>query len=179
MRYVGAARRLVHELKFGAALPVGGLLGGQLAAAVVAAGGDLPDLLVSVPLHWARVRSRGFNQAQEVARAAGRLLGRPVAPPGTAWRARATAAQSSLVGAGARRHNVAGAFGVSTAVRGMRVAIVDDVMTTGATVFELARRVRGAGAVGVEAWVCCRAGPPTRPGQDPAGWESGVEVGHR
>ncbi|MCU0934472.1 MAG: hypothetical protein MUF66_00045 [Gammaproteobacteria bacterium] len=118
----------------------------------------MPDLLIPVPLHRRRLRQRGFNQSVEVARVLEERLGLALVPSGGVIRVRITVPQTELEGAAARQRNVAGAFHVEhRAVRGQRVALVDDVMTTGATLYELARAVRASGAVWVEAWVCCRA----------------------
>lgn len=106
------------------------------------------ELLVPVPLHPQRLRERGYNQATEIARtlAAGTKLRVVVAG---VRRIQGAAAQSRL-GARARRANVAGAFSVDRCFGGRRVAIVDDVVTTGATVTALATALLAAGAESVE-----------------------------
>lgn len=104
------------------------------------------------------------------------MLGIPLASPGTASRCRKTIAQTELGGARARRRNVAGAFRVDSGeVSGRRVVLLDDVMTTGATLYELARTVWASGARQVEAWTCCRAGSPQArlPEQVPASLRAG------
>ncbi|MGE0385336.1 MAG: ComF family protein [Gammaproteobacteria bacterium] len=117
----------------------------------------LPDLLIGVPMHRWRMAARGFNQSQELARLLGVALGID-ADPRALEKTRHTPAQASL-GAGARRANLQGAFKVLRCVRGRRIAIIDDVLTTGSTVAEMARMLRAAGAVQVQAWVCCRVEP--------------------
>lgn len=102
------------------------------------------DTLVAVPLHGERRRERGYNQAQEIARALARELGLPALERGIVRRA-ATATQTRQ-GADERRASVAGAFRVARALTGRRIAIVDDVVTTGATVNALAAELRAAGA---------------------------------
>lgn len=158
LEFQGTARALVHGLKFRGQLPLARTLGAELARAVRARGPVSAELVVPVPLHRRRLRERGFNQASELARVVGAELGLPVSSPGVVVRRRRTVPQTDLEGIGARQRNVAGAFGVdSKGLAGRRVALLDDVMTTGATLFELARAARAAGAVGVEVWVCCRA----------------------
>lgn len=161
LEFRDTARALVHGLKFRGQLPYARPLGEVLAQAVAERGPVGAELLLPVPLHLGRLRERGFNQATEVARVVSRFLGIPLASPGTATRRRSTLAQTDLPGARARRRNVAGAFLVdSREVSGRRVVLVDDVMTTGATLYELARTVWDSGARQVEAWACCRAGSP-------------------
>ncbi len=109
-------------------------LGGHLAEALAAALGDQIsgfDLVVPVALHWRRQLARGYNQAAEIARPLGRLLGLPVRCH--LVRARATPAQTGLDREG-RLHNLRGAFRVRRApgLAGRRVLLVDDVVTTGA-----------------------------------------------
>ena len=161
LEFRDTARALVHGLKFRGQLPFARPLGEVVARSVAERGPVEADLLLPVPLHPGRLRQRGFNQATEVARVVSRLLGMPLASPGTATRRSSPVAQTDLPGARARRRNVAGAFQVdSREVSGRRVVLLDDVMTTGATLYELARTVGAAGARQVEAWACCRAGPP-------------------
>lgn len=114
----------------------------------------MPELLLPVPLHLSRLRSRGYNQALELARPLGRRYRIPVAHD-VLYRARKTGAQSEL-DATARLGNVRGAFAVRRVPAQKHVAIVDDVMTTGATLEELARILKRAGASEVSAWVLAR-----------------------
>jgi ComF family protein len=149
--YGGAVRDAIHGLKFGGrrtlARPLGDLVAEQCAPALA----ERPDALVPVPLARDRERERGFNQAALVAERLGERLGLRVR---ARWlvRLRPTAPQSDLAAA-ARRANVAGAFAAAPAVADRHVVIVDDVVTTGATVGECARALRAAGArrVGVVA----------------------------
>jgi ComF family protein len=153
--YAPPLDRLVQGLKFGQRLSHARLLGELLAGQLAARDGPLPELLLPVPLHPRRQRSRGFNQALELARPVARRLGVTLCAHGCR-RQRDTAAQSGLPAA-ARRRNVRGAFAVDVAVGGRRVALLDDVVTTGHTVTELARVVAGAGAERVEVWCLARA----------------------
>lgn len=149
---------LVQWMKFEGNLPaaraLGVLLAQSVAQSLADSGEAVPDAIVPVPLHRDRLRSRGFNQAVELARPLARRLGRPLLAR-TCVRTRATLPQSSLASASARRRNVAGAFGIATPVTGLRhVAIVDDVVTTGATARELARTLRAAGITRIVIWAC-------------------------
>jgi ComF family protein len=141
--YAGALREAVHHLKF-SGRPA---LARPLAALVLEQWGTVlprPDVVVPVPLARARERQRGYNQAALLAEPLALALGARLA--GT-WlrRARDTAPQAELAAA-SRRANVHGAFVASAAVAGLDVVVVDDVLTTGATVAECARALRAAGA---------------------------------
>jgi len=115
-----------------------------------------PDALVVVPLHVERLRERGYNQAFELARPLARAIGVPLVRD-LLVRTRATAAQTGL-DAPARRRNLRGAFAVASASSLPRhVALLDDVMTTGATLRECARVLRRAGVARVDAWALARA----------------------
>jgi ComF family protein len=115
------------------------------------------DLIVPVPLDLERLRWRGFNQAAMLAEILGRRGSHPVAPRAL-QRRRVTPPQVGL-GEEERRRNVAGAFAVRdrAVVRHRRVLLVDDVMTTGATVNECAKVLRRAGAAQVDVVVLARA----------------------
>ena len=155
--YTPPISTLVQWMKFDACLPAALTLGSLLAEAVVEGRLLIPDALLPVPLHARRLRSRGFNQAFEVARPLARWLDRPLLSS-ACIRVRATRPQSSLQTARERRDNVAGVFRVRRCLDGLdTVAIIDDVLTTGATVLELARVLRGAGVRRVLVWAC--AGP--------------------
>jgi ComF family protein len=150
-------REALHAFKFRGrwtlAAPLGDLLGevvtGRLPAGV-------PDLLLPVPLHPRRERERGFNQASLLARRVGRSLGCPVREDVLA-RVVATHSQTEL-DAAARRANVRNAFEVRRPayIVGRHVILVDDVLTTGATLSECARRLRDAGATAVGALTVAR-----------------------
>ncbi|MGH8711187.1 MAG: ComF family protein [Burkholderiales bacterium] len=136
---------------------------GNLALAPILAAELLPkadtklDYLIPVPLSTARLRERGFNQALEIARiiskesgvsllanACGRILDTPP-QAGLPWKERSK--------------NIRGAFMCSAELRGKKVALLDDVMTTGATLNELAKVVRKQGAIEINAWVVARTLP--------------------
>ena len=136
----------------------GRLQGGQLLIELLI--GELrrtgcsPDLIVPVPLHWRRRWSRGFNQAELIADQVGTALQIPVVMKALR-RTRQTTAQQSL-DATARARNLRGAFTLNRSVAGLRVALVDDVVTTGATATELSRLLLKGGATAVELWALAR-----------------------
>lgn len=117
------------------------------------------DVLIPVPLARGRQRERGFNQALEIARPLARWTGIPLAI-GAATRVRDTPPQASLPWS-ERAKNIRGAFGCSDAFAGKRVLVVDDVMTTGASLEEFAKTLKRAGALSVENWLVARTLPPT------------------
>lgn len=144
---------LLLGLKFNQQLLNGRLLAHLLMDALQKQAYERPGLILPVPLHHVRIGERGYNQAREVARPISQFLKVPLAS-GEVIRHRSTAAQSSLK-KGERRKNVRGAFEVRASVP-PHVAIVDDVVTTGSTVNELARVLKQAGAERVEVWACAR-----------------------
>lgn len=161
-------RAAIHAMKYGrrpaVAQPLGRLLaeaGGPLVTATArdaAAGapGEVIDAIVPVPLHPARVTERGFNQAELLAVPCATLWGVPLRTRALA-RVRPTRPQTEL-DAAARRANVAGAFEVTRPedVTGRRLLLVDDVLTTGATVGAAARALKAAGAETVGVLVLAR-----------------------
>jgi ComF family protein len=156
--YDGGLRELIHLLKYQQVRPAASVLGRMLAEVVeeLAKGfaGETP-LVIPVPLHAAKLRQRGFNQSELIARAAAKLK-----PAGLEWkvnptvlvRQRPTASQTGLT-PHQRRENMRGAFVVARPeeVAGRDFLLVDDVLTTGTTVSECARVLRRAGAERV--WV--------------------------
>ena len=147
---------LVKRLKFSGELALCPFFSRLLAERISAQAGPLPDLILPVPLHHTRLRKRGFNQSTELARRLGRSLDIPV-DQRLCTRTRSTRPQS-LLPLAERRNNIGGAFRVNRALAASRIAIVDDVMTTGLTCCELARTLKQAGAAHVEVWVVARAG---------------------
>ena len=148
--------RLVQRFKFAGDLAVGRWLGHRLAERV--RHHERPDVLAAPPLSAARLRQRGFNQAHELAKVVGRDLGLPVICRGL-HRRRDTVPQSSL-GRAQRRANLGGAFECRLDLRGRRVALVDDVFTTGATAEAFGEALRHAGAASVVTWVIARTPEP-------------------
>jgi len=151
-RYAPPVDALIHGLKFGQALHFAPLFAELLATRL--AGRPPPDCILPVPLHPRRLMQRGYNQALELARAVGTRCAIPVAVRATR-RVRATDDQIGQ-SAAARRRNMRRAFVVEQDLSGLHIALVDDVMTTGATLDELARVCRAAGAARIEAWAVAR-----------------------
>lgn len=161
MDYLFPWDRLLLALKFGERLELAPLLAARLSRAVAgaidAAPADAPDLIAPIPLSTERLRERGYNQAHELAR---RLVLPDVERQSrlcaaTLVRLRHTGQQAQLP-LDERRRNLRGAFAVVKPVHGLRVAIVDDVMTSGATLHEAAMALHRAGARDVQAWVAAR-----------------------
>ena len=142
---------MIQAFKYGGDLSLAHTLAHTLAQIAE----ETVDMIVPMPLAGERLRERGFNQAYELARHVGRLRGIPVAMEGCR-KVRHTAAQAMLPWS-ERRKNVRGTFVCDADVAGKCVAIVDDVMTTGATLNELAKNIKRAGAARVVGWVVARA----------------------
>jgi ComF family protein len=139
--YDGTLRELIHLFKYSSMRGLAAPLSKLLAAA-------LPldqrfDMVTPVPLHWAKRWRRGFNQSQLLGKAIARRRGIPLVK--ALRRNYATRAQAGLSHA-QRRENVAGAFKARRRVNGLRILLVDDVMTTGATAAACARALKRAGA---------------------------------
>jgi ComF family protein len=156
LRYDRRSRQLVLGLKHADHTHVAGAFGKwmQRAGVEVLAGADL---LAPVPLHWTRLFQRRYNQAAMLANAIGAAGGPPVAAD-CLIRRRRTPSQGHL-GPLARERNVRGAFAVRrpSDIAGRRIVIIDDVMTTGATVDECARVLKRAGAAWVGVLTLARA----------------------
>ena len=148
------ARQLVHELKYGGMAALAAPMAGLMVAALDV---DGVDLVVPVPLHESRERSRGFNQADALARRIAQRLALQYERRG-ARRTRATAPQVKTMSREARLENVAGAFSARPgAVEGQRVLLIDDVATTGATLDACASALLAAGATSVRCATFARA----------------------
>ena len=151
--YAAPLDRLLPRFKFHQDLAAGRLLSQLMAEAFAPL--PRPQALVPVPLHRARLRRRGYDQALELARPLARALRLPLRVD-VLRRIRDTSAQSQL-DAAARRRNLRDAFDVRDgAAMPTHVALVDDVMTTGATLHAAALALRRAGVARVDAWVCAR-----------------------
>ncbi|MGQ0384217.1 MAG: ComF family protein [Gammaproteobacteria bacterium] len=162
-RYEFPMPELIHRFKYRGQLSIGRILGTLLGRRLAERGRARVDAIVPVPLHPAREARRGYNQAREIAAFVAEALGVPV-QDGLARRIRDTEEQAALP-AIVRAINVSGAFEVRTVVPPMRVAIVDDVLTTGATAESLARALRHAGCLHVEVWSVARAAGSGEPAQ--------------
>lgn len=138
---------MIRRMKYAGVTRMAGWMAGQI---LEFAARDLPgrwDAVVPVPMHPRRLRLRGVNHASAIARAFAELSGAPLLEALT--RTRDTRAQARLSGA-ARRRNLMGAFTASGEVSGLRVLLLDDVLTTGATALACAKALRDAGAVDVQ-----------------------------
>jgi len=142
----------IQRLKYAGTLRLARPLGALLAEHV--ARERAPDLIVPMPLSPQRLRERGFNQALELARVVSGEIGVTLAVE-RCVRVRDTAPQVSLPW-DERRRNVRGAFQLRGELAAARVAVVDDVLTTGATLEELARVLKRASAMEVVGWVVAR-----------------------
>lgn len=152
--------RYVYAMKFSGQRKIARALGMMLADSVTDARTGI-DALVPVPLHSSRLIERGFNQAFEIARVISLELRIPILRAGI-MRRTSTPAQTKLRAA-SRRRNLRFAFAVDRKLHAHRLAIVDDVITTGATVNSLALALRAAGASYVEAWAVARTPRPVSP----------------
>jgi len=148
--YVFPVDALIHAYKYGGDLSLAPVLAAELADTSA----PQLDALVPMPLSAARLREGGFNQAHELARIVGLNLGLPVLA-NACRKVKDTPPQAALEWK-ARARNVRGAFVCDADLAGRRVGVVDDVMTTGATLDELARVLKRAGAVEVQGWVVAR-----------------------
>lgn len=153
-RLATPVRQSVHALKYHADFSEAALLGELMSLPLATRADPLPQLLIPVPLHPLRLIRRGYNQATEIARHLSRRLAVPMNAH-IAQRQRRTEDQIGQTKA-ARLRNMRGAFALNIDLTGLHVALVDDVMTTGATLDALARACRQAGAVRIEAWAAAR-----------------------
>jgi ComF family protein len=152
-RYAEPVDHLIGQFKFASNLPLGRLLS-QLWLAHVDSIPDRPELLIPIPLHATRLRERGYNQALELAKLLGRQFNIPIDqysceriidnPP----QARLKKQQ--------RKKNIRGAFSLRRPIDARHIALVDDVVTTGSTVTELARLLKRSGVERVDVWALAR-----------------------
>lgn len=152
IQYNTIGKRLITQFKYGNALWLEPLLVDLLSSSIQARFDlDAIDVLCAVPLHPVKRRERGYNQAWLLAKALSRRLQKPLCPPGSLKRTRPTPSQTRLT-AGQRLTNVMGAFNVRDRKEwmGKRVLLIDDVMTTGATVSACAKALLNAGAASVD-----------------------------
>jgi ComF family protein len=145
---------LIGGAKFRGRLSLVRLLGQCLADRVREVDPPRPQVLLPVPLHASRLRTRGYNQALEIARVVGRELFLPI-DHASCIRSAATPPQAGL-DERARHRNIRGAFLVPGLLPWRHVAILDDVVTTGSTVAELSRVLRKAGVRRIQVWAVAR-----------------------
>jgi ComF family protein len=156
--YAFPVDRLMHAFKYHGRLALAEWCARAIGAARQRRGLALPQRLIPLPLSQERQRERGYNQAFEI----GRVLARELAiglVRGGVRRERSAPPQAALPWT-ERAKNVRGAFSCELDLKGSTVAIVDDVMTTGASLAEFARTLKRSGATRVENWVVARTLPP-------------------
>lgn len=157
--YESGIKQLIRQLKFQQQLPAARALGELLAVTIQTEWyrhRPLPDLILPVPLHIDRLKERGFNQALEIARAISKRCSVPLAS--TAFiRTKSTLAQSSLA-LPDRQANMRQAFELKKNYSGCRVALVDDVMTTGSTIRACCDALKRQGVKHIDVWCCARRG---------------------
>lgn len=146
---------LLQSLKYAGNLALTNILADPLSH--LAATEPRPDMIIAMPLHPARLRARGFNQALEIAKVIGKQLAIPLHAD-VCQRTRDTPPQVSLPWK-ERDKNIKGAFACEMNLSGKKIALVDDVMTTGATLNELSKVLRKQGAAEISAWVVARTLP--------------------
>lgn len=146
---------LIRDVKFHGALHLSSVLAQGWLPLLPASGGV--DALVPIPLSHRRWRERGYNQARELARPLARTLDCEIST--ALQRVRHSVPQATLSGQ-ARQSNVTGVFGADKRLAGLRVGLVDDVVTTGATLVAAAEALHQVGVTSVEAWVVAQAVPP-------------------
>ncbi len=149
--------KLVQSMKYGQQLALANTFAIKLGANINSH--DLPDYLIPMPLHPNKLRERGFNQSLLLAAKIARIHKLRLLPD-SCQRVRDTTPQSSLPW-NERKKNVRNAFRCDADLAGMRVALVDDVLTTGASLNALAEAVRKKGASRIDIWVVARTLPHT------------------
>jgi len=145
---------MIRALKYREKLAFARTAASVISEAALNRGAKKPDLICSVPMTTQALRKRGFNQSALIAMLTGYRLGIPVSNH-LLRKVRQTPHQSDL-NARERKSNLKNAFRCQRRVEGRHVVIVDDVLTTGATVNELARTLKKAGASRVDVWGCAR-----------------------
>ena len=146
--------QMLCALKYHQQLSFARTAAGLITDMVRESGEPMPDLLIGVPMTHRAVRKRGLNQAVFLARLIGRQLGIPVKST-LIKKLRETDRQSTL-NASKRQRNLKGAFHCKGSLEDKHIALVDDILTTGATANEISRVLKVAGANRVDIWVCAR-----------------------
>jgi ComF family protein len=153
LRYTFPVDAMIHALKYQANLAIAPILAHLLIKKLTAAE-PLPDVIIPMPLHPIRLRERGFNQAMEISRYLSKYM-KIVILPDSCSRIRHTLPQTRLPWKD-RQKNIREAFSCKIDLSGKHIAVVDDVMTTGTTLNELAKALRQQGATEISNWVIAR-----------------------
>lgn len=156
VRYAFPVDALIHSLKYGANLALAPILA-QLLLEQIQTMHNKPDWVMPMPLHPIRLRERGFNQAMEIGRFVAKRMNIPLLPDGCR-RVKHTQPQTELPWK-ERQKNIRKAFDCTMDLQGKHIAVIDDVMTTGATLNELAGVLRKQGADEISNWVIARTLP--------------------
>ena len=149
---------LILRYKYGGALSLSHTFGQLMNEKIRSTNHDAIDLIIPMPMHPTRLKERGFNQALEIAKIVDKSLTKDKVSKldfKSVIRQTLTPPQASLP-LKDRVKNIKGAFKVNKDLNGKRIALVDDVMTTGASLNELAKTLKKAGATHVECWVIAR-----------------------
>ena len=157
-RYEAPVDYFIQRLKFNKDLVYARLMAGLFAQHLMEVYenvGEIPDAIIPVPLHAARLRERGFNQSVEIAREIASQM-RVALDLRSCSRPKSTLPQAELPAA-QRKQNIKGAFAYQPAHRYRRIALVDDVMTTGHTISELVKTIQKSSQCLIDVWVCARA----------------------
>ncbi len=152
--YVEPVATLIHQFKYQEMLSLASPFASMLASAVIKRCPILPDILVPVPLYTASLRSRGYNQSTILAQELGKRLEIRVAD-NIVVKSRQTKSQMKL-SEKARETNVCGAFNVVESASGVSVAVVDDVITSSATVKEVCKTLRMSGCDQLSVWAIAK-----------------------
>jgi ComF family protein len=159
LRYTFPIDALIHTLKYQSNLAIAPILTNLLITRLkgLKATERMPDIIIPMPLHPVRLRERGFNQAMEISRYISKHMG-IVLLPDSCQRIKHTPPQTGLPWKD-RHKNIRKAFSCKIDFSGKHVALVDDVMTTGATLNELAKALKKQGATEISNWVIARTLP--------------------
>jgi ComF family protein len=147
--------KLIQVMKYGEHLALANAFAEKLARRIDQ--NNLPDYVIAIPLHPNKLRERGFNQSLLLAEKVSRELNIKILPH-ACQRVRDTPSQSSLKWK-ERDKNVRDAFRCDVDLTGKRIALVDDVMTTGASLNALAKVIKNSGATHIETWIIARTLP--------------------
>jgi len=153
--YQSLISRLILDLKFNQQLANAVILGELLFLQIKKQNIICPDVLIPVPLHKKRLKQRGFNQALEIAKILSKKLNTPIDYQ-ACQRIKNTLPQSEI-SAEERKKNIHQAFAISKKINYQHIAIIDDVMTTGNTVNELAKALKKSGIKKISVWCIARA----------------------